>query len=315
MRTTVFILLPLVLVAGCNGDTGTLTGVVTDDYDAPVAGAVIVLDGTDYEATTDSDGRYTITGIEPGSYTVTGTAPGYDLDLLHNVAIGEGETVELDLAAYSKDYGDEVPRKPNIYLYPEETTEVSVRLGFPRGGGVTVSEPEYLDGWKVEAAPDGILTNYERIVHSDPDRPASTLVTSEPVPTGSYPYLFYEADPPCEWDTSDTYVVKREDLEGFFRDNLEMVGFRGREIEDFVSYWVPRLKAHPYYLIHPNYAEDIAPLIGLEIYPEPDSLLRLYYLVEGVAKDDERLGVLYRPSSPPAFERTGFAVVEWGVIL
>jgi hypothetical protein len=161
VRTAALLLLTLVLLAGCKDETGTLTGVVTDDYGAHLAGAVVVLDGTDYTATTDADGRYTITDIEPGTYTLTGTAAGYDLDILHNVEIVAGDTVTRDLAAYSKDYGDMVPRKPNIYLYPTETTDVTVGLSFPRGGGVTVSEPKYLDGWKVEATPAGVLTNNE----------------------------------------------------------------------------------------------------------------------------------------------------------
>jgi hypothetical protein len=313
MRITTAIFCSLFVLAGCNDDTGTLTGLVTDDYGEPVSGAIIRLEGTDYSATTLTDGRYTIADVEPGTYTVTGMAPAYDFDVLRDVEVGAGETVELDLNAYSEDYAESV-RKPNIYLYPQETAEVSVRLNFPAGGGVTVSEPMYLDGWQVEATPEGVLTSYGRVI-SDHSTPASSFVSAEPVPTGACTYLFYEADVPVEWDTSDTYVVKKEDLEAFFRDNLELVGFRGREIEDFVSYWVPRLNAHPYYLLHPNYADDIAPLIGLEIHPEPDSLLRLYYLIEGVTEDDERLGVLYRPSSPPVFERTGFAVVEWGVIL
>ncbi len=309
MRTAALLLLTLVLLAGCKEDSGTLTGVVTDDYGAPVAGATVVLDGTDYSATTDADGRYTITDIEPGAYTVTGTAAGYDLELQHDVAVGGGETVELNLAASSKDYWD-VPRKPNIYLYPTETTDVSVRLTFPRGGGVTVSEPMYLDGWKVEATPAGVLTNYERVVHSDPDRPDTAIVTSEPVATGAYTYLFFEADPPDEWQTERGWLVEGEDLGDFFAENLAAYGFNEREIEDFLGYWEPRLNAG-YYAVFPQLAADIEPLVGLDVYPEPDSVLRLYYYV--VADPD--FGGELAPPEIPHFERQGFAVVEWGVVL
>jgi len=310
VRIAALLLLPLVLLAGCKDETGTLTGVVIDDYGAPVAGAEIVLDGTDYAATTDADGRYTITDIEPGVYTVTGTAAGYDLDILHNVEIVAGDTVALDLAAYSKDYDDMVPRKPNIYLYPEETTDVSVRLSFPKGGAVTVSEPMYLDGWKVEATPAGVLANYEYLTRDVPDDPEAVMYTVEPVATGAYTYLFFEADPPDEWQTERGWLVVGEDLGDFFAENLAAYGFNEREIADFLGYWEPRLNAG-YYAVFPQLAADIEPLVGLDVYPEPDSVLRLYYYMVA----DPPMGGELAPPEIPHFERTGFAVVEWGVVL
>ena len=45
--------------------------------------------------------------------------------------------------------------KPVIYLYPEQETEVSVELDL--NGKLTCTYPEYKDGWKVTAAPDGML--------------------------------------------------------------------------------------------------------------------------------------------------------------
>lgn len=46
-------------------------------------------------------------------------------------------------------------RKPVIYLYPEETTEVSVLLDF--NGELTTTYPAYDNGWRVVAEPDGTL--------------------------------------------------------------------------------------------------------------------------------------------------------------
>ena len=54
--------------------------------------------------------------------------------------------------------------KPVIYLYPEETTEVSVEIDY--NGKLTCTYPEYNNGWKVIAEPDGtivdikVLANY-----------------------------------------------------------------------------------------------------------------------------------------------------------
>ncbi|HDR06470.1 MAG TPA: carboxypeptidase regulatory-like domain-containing protein [Candidatus Coatesbacteria bacterium] len=306
MRIAAIIFCSLFLLAGCKDETGTLTGVVTDDYGEPVAGAVILLDGTDHEATTDAEGRFTIAGIEPGAYTVTGHASGHDIEPLHNVAVVGGETLELELAAYNRDYP---VRKPNIYLYPPEATEVTVRLNFPQGGGVTVSEPEYLDGWKVEASPDGILFNYEYLTRDVPGNPAALMYTVEPVPM-SYPYLFYEADVPAEWQREYGWLVEGPDLSDFFAGNLATYGFEGREITDFLDYWIPRLNAG-FYAVFPQLAADIEPLIGLDVHPEPDSLLRLYYYLV----PDPLMGGELAPPEILHFEHEGFTVVEWGVCL
>ena len=52
----------------------------------------------------------------------------------------------------SEEEGD---KKPVIYLYPESTTDVTVKLDY--AGEITCTYPEYKDGWKVTASPDGPL--------------------------------------------------------------------------------------------------------------------------------------------------------------
>ena len=69
------------------GATTSLTGTVKDkDTGAPVAGALVYVGGHssgyagDYAASTDADGKYTITGVAPGTYPkVVVSAPGYEL--------------------------------------------------------------------------------------------------------------------------------------------------------------------------------------------------------------------------------------------
>lgn len=55
------------------------------------------------------------------------------------------------------DWGGVPAAKPVIYLYPEEETQVSVRLDFD--GELTSTYPSYEDGWTVDASPDGTLTD------------------------------------------------------------------------------------------------------------------------------------------------------------
>ena len=55
-------------------------------------------------------------------------------------------------------------RKPVIYLYPEETTEVTVKLDFK--GKLTSTYPAYENGWKVTAQPDGTLTDADSMANA-----------------------------------------------------------------------------------------------------------------------------------------------------
>jgi hypothetical protein len=47
--------------------------------------------------------------------------------------------------------------KPVIYLYPQETTEIRVKLDYD--GILTCTYPRYENGWTVTAQPDGTLTD------------------------------------------------------------------------------------------------------------------------------------------------------------
>ena len=175
--------------------------------------------------------------------------------------------------------------KPNIYLYPEETTELDVTVRFPMGGHVTTSIPEYGDGWHVTVDPDGTID-------------------------GEYGYLFYESQNPDVFQYVKGWTVKSENLETFFKNNMKLYGFKGQEIEDFIEWWIPRLDASCYD-IFPQTAKEIDPVITLDISVEPDSIQRLYYAIKKYEKCNEHLK---KPVIEP-FERKGFSVLEWGVTL
>ncbi|MCD4704932.1 hypothetical protein K8R66_02545 [bacterium] len=46
-------------------------------------------------------------------------------------------------------------RKPAVYLYPEEKSEIEVSIKV--NGFITKAEPDYLLGWKVTAEPNGLI--------------------------------------------------------------------------------------------------------------------------------------------------------------
>ena len=176
--------------------------------------------------------------------------------------------------------------KPNIYLYPEETTELDVYITFPHGGRVTTSIPNYNNGWHVTVEPNGIID-------------------------GQYEFLFYESLQPDYGQYEAGWVVAQDRLEDFFRNNMALTGFNQKEIDDFIEYWIPRLTEYPCYAIYPQYNDELDEMIKLNFSTQPTNLIRLIYSVRGLETGNLTLD----EAVIPAFNRDGFTVAEWGVIL
>ena len=173
--------------------------------------------------------------------------------------------------------------KPVIYLYPEEETDVTVRLDYD--GTLTCTYPAYEDGWTVTAAPDGTLR----------DEAGQT-----------YSYLYWEGVTRTEYDFSRGFCVPGEETAPFLEDALARLGLTRREANEFIVYWLPRMEANPYNLIAFQ-AEDYTNHARLTVTPEPDSLLRVFMAWKPLEAPAD-----LPAQELPAFKRTGFTVVEWG---
>lgn len=178
--------------------------------------------------------------------------------------------------------------KPNIYLYPTERSQISVKIQFPTGGKIITSIPVYDNGWNVYVDTSGIIDN-------------------------NYEYLFYESKQPDVWQQNEGWIIKKSELETFFKDNMLKHGFYGREVKDFLDYWIPRFTEFNYYEIYPQHSNIIERAIKLDISNKPDNVLRLFYLIKGVnSTSNNKINI---PKEIPQFNRSGFFVTEWGVIL
>lgn len=175
--------------------------------------------------------------------------------------------------------------KPVIYLYPEQTTDVTVTLGYPEEY-LTYTYPAYNGGWQVRAEPDGTLTNLKD-------------------GTQHY-YLFWEGDKKVDWNLSEGFVVKGAETEAFLREKLAFMGLLPREYNDFITYWVPEMSQNPYNLISFS-TEQYEALAPLEISPAPDSMFRVHMVYKGLQQSIKIL-----PQTLVPWERSGFAAVEWG---
>jgi hypothetical protein len=182
-------------------------------------------------------------------------------------------------------YESDQDLKPNIYLYPTAPLDITVKIGFPQGGHVTVSEPLYGDGWDVRVTPDGLID-------------------------GQWRFLFYESVQPNGWQRERGYLVATDEMEQFFRNDLAARGFVGQEIEDFIEWWMPLLAEPGYLIVYPQDDAVIRTLETLELSVTPDSLLRHRYVIETTAEPV----TIEPPDAPAPFTRDGFTVTEWGVI-
>ena len=175
--------------------------------------------------------------------------------------------------------------KPVIYLYPERTTDVTVRISLT-DGRFTKCIPEGDGEWNVTASPDGKLTDKA---------------------TGkTYDYIFWESTDNTGYDWSEGYVVKGSEAEVFLRGILQEMGLNEKEYTEFIDYWLPRLEKNEYNLISfqtDRYTESAR----LDVSPSPDSVLRVFMAFKSI---DGPVFVA-RPDIEP-FERNGFTVVEWG---
>lgn len=172
--------------------------------------------------------------------------------------------------------------KPVLYLHPEETAEVSVKLDYQ--GRLTTTYPAYNDGWVVTAEPDGTLEMDGK----------------------EYSYLFWEGVSDAEYDFSKGFVVAGEDTAEFLQEKLALLGLTPREYNEFIVFWLPRMEGNPYNLIAFQGAAytDSAPL---EVEPEPDTVLRVFMAYQAL---EEPMEVPEQELVPT--ERVGFTLVEWG---
>ena len=190
-------------------------------------------------------------------------------------------------------YAPRTAIKPNIYLYPEEETTVTVEFTDPELLLTVI--PDYPGNWTVDATPDGWLS----------------------LEGETYGFLFYESMTSCNFmQTEEAWIVPEFDREGFFTEICEGYGFNGRETEDFVTFWCSRLPEGRSYVMYPELTGIIDREMPVHVSPEPDSIFRLWFLYVPVEEfSASELSGIRTPKYKETARREGFSLVEWGGIV
>ena len=175
-------------------------------------------------------------------------------------------------------------KKPNIYLYPEAKTEITVT--FEKPGRLTASIPDYTGAWTVTAAPDGTLIDAQGC---------------------SYGYLFYEAlVKRSAFQTEEGFFISAEKREATFRQLLSAYGFNEQETADFLEYWSDYLKNGADYVMYPMLTGGVDRAMPISFSVKPDSITRIWFGFALYGGDE-----IKEPEIVP-IARKGFTVVEWG---
>ena len=179
-----------------------------------------------------------------------------------------------------------VVAKPIIYLYPEKEKEIEVYLGYKNN--ITTSYPKYINGWKVQAKPNGDLID---------------LKTNK-----SLYSLYYESENVHNFKVEkEGFCIEGEKTAEFLETKLANLGLTEREAEEFIIYWLPRLEKNKYNYIRFATKEEISKNMPLEIMPKPDTEIRVLMVFKGLK---DKMDVEEQQIITP--NRDGFVAVEWG---
>ena len=176
-----------------------------------------------------------------------------------------------------------VAKKPLIYLYPTEDTQVSVKLGNP--SKLTSTYPAYEGGWNVLAKKDGTLINNGR----------------------SYYGLYWEGANYTAKQSDEGFVVAGKDSAKFLEEKLAQLGLTEREANEMIIYWLPQLEKNAYNYIRFDLNGVMDGYMPLSVSPKPDTMIRVMMVFKPLERS---VAVREQKLSTP--ERKGFVVVEWG---
>lgn len=179
----------------------------------------------------------------------------------------------------------ELDFKPIIYIYPEQTQQVNVRLTYD--GKLTHTYPKYDQGWEVTASPDGTLKDKNN---------------------KEYYALYWEGKPNKAYTLDKGTIVKGSETVTFLEETLAQMGLNRKEANEFIIYWLPKMEKNNYNLIHFS-TNEYQERAQLSITPKPETLIRVMMVYQPL---DEKVTIEKQDLSLLKKERKGFTVVEWG---
>ncbi len=237
--------------------------------------------------TTDTNGRYT-KNVTAGNYKLYFYLNSeYKEVISDTLKIKSKEVLEITVRFISNKNNNIKVKKPVIYVYPEETSEINIELDV--NGKLGFTYPTYNNGWNFTATPDGKITMNDK----------------------EYNYLFWESEMP-EIDMTDVknsgFIVSSDTLLDFLENSLDQMGFTSVESADFITFWYPQMIKNENNYVHFLFNEACAVYAELKITPVPDHVYRVG-MIWGEANETD---LQFEPQKIQEVDRSGFTIVEWG---
>lgn len=181
--------------------------------------------------------------------------------------------------------------KPVIYLYPLKETQISLKIDI-KGGKLETTYPEYKNGWNLIADKTGNILNVED--------------------NRNYQYLFWDAFikfPSEHFNYTSGFFIDKKDYISFLQNTLGEIGLNEKEINDFISYWLPQLNKYNRSFVHFRVNDNIDNSVFLNCNPKPDTEIRVYMEFKDAENEINRKIPTQKFKK---IERKGFTLIEWG---
>lgn len=181
-----------------------------------------------------------------------------------------------------------INKKPVIYIYP--ISDQFTKINHEYLGEITFTYPEYGNGWRVLAKPDGTLLN---LIDSTIHR-----------------YLFWEGIAHASFNKiqrTEGFIVKSRDIISFLEKTLKKLGLNAIESNDFITFWAPRMMIKDRSFIHFLINDNIRNTSLLQITPKPETLIRVF-----MEYSHEIPTTPIKEQDLPTLQREGYTVIEWG---
>ena len=130
------LLLPFLFAVGLafgQVGSGSITGVVKDATDAPIAGAIVRVvnadSGASVSAQTNETGAYRVNALLPGPYRIEAEAQGFDKLVRNNIVLTTAQVLAVDLLLQVGQQNQTVTIEANAELMETQTSSVSQAVG------------------------------------------------------------------------------------------------------------------------------------------------------------------------------------------
>ena len=135
---------------------------------------------------------------------------------------------------------------------------------------------------------------------------------------GSFGYLYYSAKVQNYTYNTHGWQLYGRDIESFFDEKLDTIGFNEQEKKDFIEYWIGEFEPDTLYFVSFKFDEALDMYVTLDFAHKPTRQMRVLLEAYPLKEKNTRflwpnVGTRFDVALLRSFVRSGeFDVFEWG---